>query len=131
MKRLLFAAAFYFNCLPGMSQPLLTGPVSPDRFVNSSLLDSLLRIPQPALQPIMANPDKYRLQVIYTQIDRDRKNRPTFTHHFYNVGRHYHYPASTVKLPAAVLALEYLNDLNIPAATRMITMPVRPASSPY
>jgi hypothetical protein len=126
MNRLLFAAAFVLNCLLGMSQSLLTGPVSADRFPNSRLLDSLLRIHQSSLEPVLSDPDKYRLQIIYTQIDRDRKNRPSFTHHFFNVGRHYHYPASTVKLPAAVLALEYLNDLKIPPATPMLTLPVRP-----
>ncbi len=130
MKRLLFAAAFVLNCLPGMSQPLLTGPASADRFPNSGLLDSLMRAKQSSLQPVLADPDKYRLQIIYTQIDRDRKNRPSFTNHFYHVGQHYHYPASTVKLPAAVLALEYLNDLNIPPATRMLTLPVRPGEQP-
>ncbi|MCU0334949.1 MAG: class A beta-lactamase-related serine hydrolase [Chitinophagaceae bacterium] len=113
-----------------MTQPLLTGPVSPGRFPNSALLDSLLRAQQPLLQPVLADPDKYRLQIIYTQIDRDRKNRPSFQHHFFNVGQHYHYPASTVKLPAAVLALEYLNDLKILPATPMLTLPVRPGEQP-
>ncbi len=62
---------------------------------------------------ILKNPDKYEVQIVYTQIDRDAKNRPTFTTHQYNVDKnHYFYPASTVKFPAVLLALEKLNRLN-------------------
>ena len=67
------------------------------------------------LQQVFAHPAKYRLQVLYTQIDRDRNNYPHFSEHaFYLDSVNYFYPASTVKLPAAILALEKLNDLNIP-----------------
>ena len=63
---------------------------------------------------ISQDPNKYRVQIIYTQIDRDKKNKPHFTSHYFNVSDSlYFYPASTVKLPACVLALEKLNKLKI------------------
>ena len=79
---------------------------------NGNLLTRLMEDPQ--LAPVTGNLSKYRLQVIYTQINRDAQNKPTFTDFYYNVDTlRYFYPASTVKLPAAILALEKLNDLNI------------------
>lgn len=61
---------------------------------------------------ILKNPDKYEVQIIYTQIDRDKNNKPTFVTHKYSVDKnHYFYPASTVKFPAVLLALEKLNKI--------------------
>lgn len=71
----------------------------------------------------MENPEKHRLQIIYTQIDRDSENRPSFQTFGYNVDPStYFYPASTVKLPAVALALEKLNLLNRPDLDRDTTM---------
>lgn len=71
----------------------------------------------------MQEPDKYRIQVIYTQIDRDAENRPTFTTYSYRVNAgEYFYPASTVKLPTALLALEKINGLDgVDRDTPMLT----------
>jgi hypothetical protein len=63
--------------------------------------------------------EAHRLQVLYTQIDRDEENRPTFRSHGYRLASdRYFYPASTVKLPVAALALEKLSDLAIPGLDR-------------
>jgi beta-lactamase family protein len=67
---------------------------------------------------VVANADEHRLQILYTQIDRDAANRPTFRSFPYRLTDAYFYPASTVKLPAAVLALEKLNDLAVPGLSR-------------
>jgi hypothetical protein len=67
---------------------------------------------------VVANDDEHRLQILYTQIDRDAANRPTFRSYPYRLTDAYFYPASTVKLPAAVLALEKLNDLAVPGLSR-------------
>ena len=84
---------------------------------ESPLLDSLLRT-TPLLSRIANNP-QYELQIIYTQINRDAQNRPTFIPHTYRLNpRQYFNPASLVKLPVAILALEKLNDLNKPGVTR-------------
>ena len=66
----------------------------------------------PVFQQIIGNPEKHRVQLIYTQINRDKNNIPHFNHHtFYLDSNNYFNPASTVKLPAAVLALEKLHQL--------------------
>ncbi|HVF96696.1 MAG TPA: serine hydrolase, partial [Flavisolibacter sp.] len=58
-------------------------------------------------------PDTYRLQVIYTQITRDKKNRPTFTNYFFHYDPALYFnPASMVKMPLAFLSLEKLNELH-------------------
>ncbi|NIG57670.1 serine hydrolase [Chitinophaga sp. Cy-1792] len=64
---------------------------------------------------IFSHPERFRLQVIYTQIDRDEQQRARFTDYcFRSQPGEYSYPASTVKLPAAILAMEKLRMLNIP-----------------
>ncbi len=54
------------------------------------------------------------IQILYTQINRDANNRPVFKSFYFNVdSTNYFYPASTVKLPLVLLALEKLNGLRI------------------
>lgn len=89
---------------------------------NGSVED-LLRSQPERFATVMQEPDKYRIQVIYTQIDRDAENRPTFTTYSYRVNTgEYFYPASTVKLPTALLALEKINGLDgVDRDTPMLT----------
>jgi hypothetical protein len=68
---------------------------------------------------VLERADAHRLQILYTQIDRDAANRPSFRSYGYRLtDDRYFYPASTVKLPAAVVALEKLNDLAVPGLGR-------------
>ncbi len=53
----------------------------------------------------------YRLQIIYTRIDRDSNNFPHLTTYSYDADKYYYYCASMVKLPACALTLEKLNNL--------------------
>jgi hypothetical protein len=71
---------------------------------------------------VLRERDSLGIQVIYTQIDRSRNNSPTFRDFFFNVdtGR-YFYPASTVKLPVALLALQRLHELGIDRNTTLLT----------
>jgi hypothetical protein len=82
---------------------------------TDSLLETLIRQKaSPALQHILQHPDSFRYQLIYTQIDRDRKNRPHFRHYYLHVDPlQYFNPASMVKMPIAFLALEKLHQLGI------------------
>lgn len=62
------------------------------------------------LKTILQHPKIYRYQLIYTRIDRNKKNQPHFTHQYYRVNKdEYFNPASMVKLPTALLALEKLH----------------------
>lgn len=68
----------------------------------------------PLLKKVLSHPDIYRYQIMYTQIDRDKFNSPYFKTYRVNVDRNrYFNPASTVKLPTALVALEKLNNLKI------------------
>lgn len=80
---------------------------------TDTLLQRLFSQGSPALQHILQYPDSFRYQLIYTQIDRDAKNRPHFKHYYLHVDPdQYFNPASTVKMPIAFLALEKLNELH-------------------
>jgi|SRR6185312_4209054 len=63
---------------------------------------------------VLNHPTHNEVQILYTQIDRDKNNVPHFTSYSYRLNvHHYFYPASTVKLPTAIFALEKLNGLKI------------------
>lgn len=86
---------------------------------TDKLLVNILKKKSEQFSKILAEPAKYRVQILYTQIDRDKKNTPTFKSYAYRINKdEYFYPASTVKLPACLLALEKLNHLNIKGLTR-------------
>ena len=86
-------------------------------------LESLLASQPERFATVMQNPEKYRIQIMYTQIDRDVNNQPNFKTLIYNVNpTEYFYPASTVKLPVSVLALEKLRRLNRPGLDLDTTM---------
>ncbi len=77
------------------------------------LLQLLHSNASPALLHILNNPDSFRYQLIYTQINRDKNNIPVFKHYRLHVDKNLYFnPASTVKMPLAFLALEKLNKLN-------------------
>ena len=66
----------------------------------------------PQLLHILNNPDSFHYQFIYTQINRNKKNHASFTNYFLQVNdTAYFNPASTVKLPVALMALEKMNGL--------------------
>jgi len=78
---------------------------------DPSLLESIILSLESDFYSIVSSPEKHRLQVLYTQIDRDENNNPSFTTHTFRLRpREYFYPASTTKFPIAVLALEKANQ---------------------
>ena len=92
-----------------------------------SFIEKLLRKHPERFSEMLKNPEKYQIQILYTKIDRNKKNQPHFYTHGYHVDpSKYFYPASTVKLPAIVLAFEKLNKLGIDKYTPMFTGVARP-----
>ncbi|MDB5241167.1 MAG: hypothetical protein JWP57_1792, partial [Spirosoma sp.] len=91
---------------------------------TDAYLAKLLQANQhPVLQEVIRHPAQYRLQIIYTQINRDKANVPTFTNYYFRVdSTEYFNPASTVKLPLALLSLEKLNQLNKPQVNKFTAM---------
>jgi hypothetical protein len=77
---------------------------------NPNPLERLLKNNSKALNPVISDPEHYEVQIIYTQIDRDINNFPTFqSFHFRVDSEEYFYPASTIKMPVALLAVERMN----------------------
>ena len=81
---------------------------------DQDLLENLMKSAPEKFKEILENKDKFETQIIYTQINRDSNNVPSFQSFYYNFDHdRYFYPASTVKMPAAFLALEKLNELGV------------------
>ncbi|WP_229248490.1 serine hydrolase [Dyadobacter sandarakinus] len=109
-----------------MSLQLFAYP-SPAQSQTDHFLERLLKKYPERFTNVLSQPEKYKVQVLYTRIDRNRKNEPHFTTHSYGVNStDYFYPASTVKLPAIILAFEKLNRLGIDKYTPMFTGTARP-----
>lgn len=95
---------------------------------SSNILEQLLLSHPDKFKKLTDYPAKYRLQILYTQINRDGKNKPTLTTYSYRSdSNEYFYPASTVKLAASVLALEKLNSLKIDKSFTFYTLKNRPS----
>lgn len=102
LSGLLVLGALTLTHLPAMGQQVK----------KKKLVQKIMKQHPDQFDKILKNPEKYRVQILYTQIDRDAQNNPNFTSYSYRVDpKEYFYPASTVKLPAAALALEKLNEL--------------------
>ena len=72
---------------------------------------------------VLSSPNTYRLQLVYTQIDRDQNGIPRFTNHIlYADAENYFNPASMVKMPLAFLAMEKLYELNQPGVNKFTSM---------
>src|SRR5436190_1611907 len=82
-------------------------------------LEQLLRSQAaPLLLHVLDMPDTFQYQLIYTQINRDKNNQPHFKNYYLHVDKNQYFnPASTVKLPVALCALEKLHELQVPGLT--------------
>jgi beta-lactamase class A len=91
--------------------------------VNTTFLENLMRQKPDQFGEILNNPNDFRVQLFYTQIDRDKNNVPHFKEFSYRLNpSEYFYPASTVKMPLAILALDKLNTINIPGVNKSTMM---------
>src|SRR5580765_3761064 len=82
---------------------------------DSLFLEDLMKKYPQYFDHILQQRDSLRVQIIYTQINRDADNNPSFKNYYFNVDPNkYFYPASTVKMPIALLALQKLNELRLP-----------------
>lgn len=79
---------------------------------KKNILQETLASDNPKIKTVMLNPEEFELQVIYTQILRDKDNKVSFKDYTYRLNaENYFYPASTFKFPIAILALEKLNTI--------------------
>jgi hypothetical protein len=90
---------------------------------TSKLIYNLL-VSEPKLyQNILNAVDQFEVQIIYTQINRDINNQPSFKEFSYRLNsKAYFYPASLVKLPVMLASLEKINKLAIPGLDKYSRM---------
>ncbi|MER3464087.1 MAG: hypothetical protein C4329_06410 [Chitinophagaceae bacterium] len=112
MARMLFSFLLMSCCLYLQAQR-----------TDSFLLNLLYRVNHPAINKVINDPQTYRVQIIYTQINRDKHNKPSFTNYYFNFDPELYFnPASTVKMPLAFLSLEKLNQINIKGVNKYTPM---------
>ncbi|HJW15596.1 MAG TPA: serine hydrolase, partial [Flavisolibacter sp.] len=88
-----------------------------------NFLKNLVRESSPHLDSLLRTNDQYHIKIIYTKVDRSASGKPSFTNYYYNADpSQYFYPASTVKMPVALLALQKLNQLKQPGLDKHTTM---------
>jgi hypothetical protein len=113
------AALVLLGCLALGCSARRQAPKTAD--MDTGLIHTILR-EHPRLDSLLRDTSR-RIQVIFTQIDRKKDGTPVFTTHTLGEDPElYFYPASTVKLPVAVLALQKLNELGRPGLDRNSTM---------
>lgn len=109
--------------IPDLSNIMKNNPFSELNVQSDTFISSLLANNANYFSSIIENREAYGVQVFYTQIDRKRRKKLILTDHTYELNAdHYFYPASTVKLPVAILALQKLRELNIRGLDMNATM---------
>ena len=94
--------------------------------VTSTFLKELLeKNTNPVFRQVISDPQNYRLQIIYTQINRDANNNPRFKNYYFNLDPDLYFnPASTVKLPLSLLSMEKLNDMHIKGVNKYTALQI-------
>ena len=95
----LFLSGIYLVCFMSCTNAPISDP----------LLNILNSSEEPAIQKVMERPDAYAIQIQYTRIDRDENDLKFTEYRYHQEDSAYFYPASTVKLPIAVMALEKIS----------------------
>lgn len=79
---------------------------------SNNPLDLVLNSETPEIRKIKKDLLNHQIQILYSSIKRDSSGFPLFKEFGYNIDNNfYFYPASTVKLPIAILAIQKLNYL--------------------
>nr|WP_315155098.1 serine hydrolase [uncultured Flavobacterium sp.] len=80
--------------------------------VRNNPLEQILNTKTGIIHQVMQNSEEFEVQIIYSQIKRSKNGVVTFKDYKYHMdANQYFYPASTVKFPIAVMALEKLDAI--------------------
>lgn len=94
-----------------------------DKSKTDSFLVDLLKANPSLFDSITANKDAFNMQFIYSKIDRGANGIAALKNYYYHINpEKYFYPASTVKLPICILALQKLNELKEKGIDKYTTM---------
>ncbi len=129
---LLAGVAFLLSCTGSRKAQVIdnravtvTAAVPADTVKTDDFLESLLKQYPQYFENILRNRKDLNIQVIYTQVNRGANGIAGLKNHYFNVNTaRYFYPASTVKLPIVLLALQKMNELKdkgIDRNTAMLT----------
>ncbi|RNL90771.1 hypothetical protein ED312_06270 [Sinomicrobium pectinilyticum] len=91
---------------------LITGACKKEATTDTSApLETVLSSDLPKIRKVMDDPDAHGVQVVFSRITYDSAGKPVFKDFFYHADDSiYFYPASTVKFPMAILALERVKE---------------------
>ncbi len=79
---------------------------------SNNPLDLILNSNKPEIRKIKNNLLNHEVQILYSSIKRDSLGKASFNEFSYNLdNNYYYYPASTIKLPIAILAIQKINFL--------------------
>jgi beta-lactamase class A len=133
-KRLLFSSVFLINviCCSTSKKTSMTGQINKDASIMGTergtqgedpFFINLFRQYPAWFNQVVEHKKDWNVQVIYTEINRKKNGQPELINHYFNTNdKAYFYPASTVKMPVALLALQKLNELKIAGVDRNTTM---------
>lgn len=111
MKKLFICLISIFS-LPVMAQQ-----------TDTTFLQKLMQSKPELFAKILSHQSKNEVQLMYTQVNRDKNNKPSFKTYTYNLDKkRYFYPASTVKLASVIFALEKVNSLKTKGVSAYSTM---------
>ena len=108
--------------MPDTPEPV-TNTIPADSTKTDAFLENLLSANPQYFADILSHRKEWNTQIIYTQITRGANGMPSLKNYYFNVNpANYFYPASTVKLPVSLLALQRLNELKEKGIDRNTTM---------
>lgn len=127
----LFTMSFLYSCSTTKKLPThntdapvaVTAIVPQDSTRTDSFLEDLLMQYPMFFDTVLQNRKVWNVQLIYTQVDKGANGIAALKNYYFNLNSaRYFYPASTVKFPVCILALQKLNELKIDGLSRNSTM---------
>lgn len=94
-------------------KPFLDSNNDNQTIISDPLIDSLLKSKESTFSVFYNNPSVYRMQIIYTEVHHHENDSVSFKEHLYRVNnKEYFNPASLVKFPLMLMAIDKINNLN-------------------
>ncbi|MDN3656278.1 serine hydrolase [Ferruginibacter paludis] len=107
---------------PDSLKSTVFAPLTDSSKTDSVLVQLLKQYPE-YFDTVLKNTKRWNVQFIYTRIDKGANGIPALKNYYFNVNpANYFYPASTVKLPVCLLALQRLNELKQQGIDKNSTM---------
>ncbi|MEO6550692.1 MAG: serine hydrolase [Ferruginibacter sp.] len=122
---------FVFSCSsaknliePSSGKAIVTTDALPiDSTPTDKFFEDLLKQYPAYFDSILQHRNDWNVQLIYTQVDRGANGLAALKNYYFNLNdAKYFYPASTVKFPVSILALQKLNELKIVGLDKNTTM---------